>query len=289
MTPARFAPGVVSTGAIELNGVVSPDGREFFFTRREGEIFTMYRSQQVGGVWSEPHPLLLYPGGERAMAVDMCCSADGQRLYFLGRHRSELSPSEPGLDLWVSTREGSEWSTAAVLPAPVTSDAMESYPCVVGDGSLYFSSDRPGSIGRSDLYRSQRRPDGSFEVPINVDEPINSEFGTGDSYVAPDESYVIFSSRRPDGFGEGDLYLSSRQPDGTWGEPVSMGETINTERHEFCPMVTPDGKYFFFSRRRSEPVGSGWAGAVECDVYWIDARFLDWYRSPASAGDASRR
>ena len=53
----------------------------------------------------------------------------------------------------------------------------------------------------------------------------------------------------PPGAGKGDLFVSYRRDEGGWGQPFSLGEGINTDQHEFCPMVTPDGKYLFFSRR----------------------------------------
>jgi len=274
LTPVLFAPGLVNTDAIELNGVVAPGGREFLFTRRIGEVFTLHHSVMEDGEWSVPPPLLLYPGRENAMAVDMACSVDGQRLYWLGRHESELFPGEPGLDLWVSNRIKGDWSTASILPLPITTEAMESYPCVVADGSLYFSSDRPGSLGGADIYRAQRLADGNFAEPVNLGSPINSEHSEGDTYVAPDESYLILTSGRPGGLGSGDLYISFRAADGSWGEPVSLGETINSEYTDFCPMVTPDGEYFFFSRRVVEP-GTGWDGVRECSVYWVSAKVLE--------------
>jgi hypothetical protein len=40
-------------------------------------------------------------------------------------------------------------------------------------------------------------------------------------------------------------------------------------------VVTPDGKYLFFSRRRSDPPGSGWAGVVEGDAYWVAASVIE--------------
>ena len=59
-TPVKFAPGVVNTDAIELNGVFTPDGREFFFTRLIDGVDTIYRSQFENGKWSDPQPLPLY-------------------------------------------------------------------------------------------------------------------------------------------------------------------------------------------------------------------------------------
>ena len=92
--------------------------------------------------------------------------------------------------------------------------------------------------------------------------------------VAPDESYLIVSSGRPGGFGQGDLYISFRDEDGDWRQPVNLGESINSEQVDFCPMVTPDGKYLFFSRRW----GASWDETTRCEVFWVDVRVLDRFR-----------
>ena len=57
LTPEKFAPGVVSTDAIELNGVFTPDGREFFFTRIVDGVDTIHNSVFRDGTWSDPEPL----------------------------------------------------------------------------------------------------------------------------------------------------------------------------------------------------------------------------------------
>ena len=149
--PVLFAPGVVNTDAIELNGVFSPEGREFFFTRIVDGVFTMHRSVLGDNDWSKPRPIHPYAGGERVTAVDMAYSTDGRELYFLGSGSTDLVPGERnGLNLWVSERKGNGWSTARVVPPPVSTEHSESYPCTVSDGSLYFSSRRPGGHGASD-------------------------------------------------------------------------------------------------------------------------------------------
>ncbi len=104
--------------------------------------------------------------------------------------------------------------------------------------------------------------------------PVNSEFGVGDVYVSPDESYTVLSSSRPPSLGGGDLFVSFRRPNGGWSEPAHLGNTINTDQTEFCPMVTPDGKFLFFSRRR----GASWSEATAGDVYWVDAKILEQFR-----------
>jgi hypothetical protein len=203
----------------------------------------------------------------------MSVSPDGNELYFLGNYQPPNATAAPNPDIWRSRRVNGAWATAEKVPAPISTDAGEIYPVIVADGSMYFLSSRPGGIGRTNLYRAQRVADGTFAAPVPVPAPINHQAGIGDTFVSPDEKYMVFGSSRPPSIGAGDLFVSFRQPDGTWGEPAHLGSTVNTEISDFCPFVTPDGRYFFFSRRQ------GTAGnATVGDVYWMDARFLEQFR-----------
>ena len=83
--------------------------------------------------------------------------------------------------------------------------------------------------------------------PENLGPAINSPQGENDVYIAPDESFIVFTSDRPGGQGENDFYLSVWK-DGTWSQPRNLGPTINSAGTECCPSVSPDGKYFFFNR-----------------------------------------
>lgn len=285
LTPELFAPGIVSTpDAVELNGVFSPDFTEFFFTRTTVQpgggdgVSRMHRSV-LGptGRWSKPEPVQVWAGDATSLAVDMTYSLDGHHLYFLGRHPHPRSPENPGSDVWVIERTPSGgWSLASPLPPPVWTEHTESYPAITPDGSLQFSSDRPGSHGKTDLWRAAPRPGGGFDTPINMGPPINSEYGEGDSCAAPDDSYVVFTSRRPGGPGNGDLYVSFREvASGGWSEPALLGHGINTTDTDFCPMITPDGRYLVFSRRISDPKDGGWDRVIAGDVYWISTQAIE--------------
>jgi Tol biopolymer transport system component len=272
-TPVRFAPGIVSTSAIEINGVFRPDFREFMFARRLNSVFTIFHSTLSGNTWSEPEPLSLFPGSAPGVSVDMAYSPDGRELYFLGRYKSGVPPNEAPLDIWVTRLRDGRWTTAEVVPEPVSTEAAsESYPSVVADGGLYFSSNRPGGFGASDIYRAPRRPDGTFGTPVNIGNPPNSPDTDGDTFASPDERYLIITSIRAGGVGQGDLYVSFRTPDGKWGAPINLGPTINTADTEFCPMVTPDGRYLFFSRRYG---GATWETTTDADVFWVDMSVVE--------------
>ena len=267
LTPERFAPGVVSGEGIEINGVFAPDFREFLFARRLGDAFTIFRSSLESGRWSEPQALSLFPGNGRGVAVDMAYSPDGNELYFLGRFKAGVAPMEAPLDIWVSRRVQGKWATAEIVPAPVSTDAAEAYPTMSANRSLYFLSDRPGGLGRMDIYRAPRLPAGRFGQPVNIGAPANSAASEGDTFVSPDEKFLIITSGRDGGFGQADLYVSFRGANGAFGEPINLGSTINTADTEFCPMVTPDGRYLFFSRRYG---GNTWQTTTNADIFWVD-------------------
>jgi len=271
-TPERFAPGIVSTAAIEINAAFRPDFREFFFARQVHGVFTLWRSALSGDTWSVPETVSVFPGGAAGMAVDMAYAPGGRELYFLGRFAPGVAPDEAPLDIWMTRRDGVRWSTAEPVPAPVSTAAVESYPTVVADGSLYFTSDRAGGVGGADIYRAPRLSEGRFGPPVNIGSPPNSRESEGDTFVSPDERYLIFSSWRDEGAGRGDLYVSFRTAGATWGPPVSLGASINTSDHEFCPIVTPDGRYLFFSRTYG---GGSWATTTDADVFWVDIAVIE--------------
>ena len=270
-TPEIFAPGVVSTEkAVELNGVLSPDGRELFFTRLDADgTCVMLRTRLVGGEWSEPEEVHPYASGARGNAVDMTWSADGRTLAFLGWGQGGVG-DDPSYDLWRVQREGDGWSKAELIPPPVSTVHDESYPCFVADGSLYFSSNRPGGLGEYDVWRAQRHPDGSYAEPVNLGASINSEYSDGDTWVSPDESVLVVASRRPGGHGQADLWISTRTEEGGWSELRNLGAPINTPGYEYCPMGSWDGRLFFFSRR----VGATWEVTTGGTVHWVDPSAL---------------
>ena len=108
-----------------------------------------------------------------------------------------------------------------------------------------------------------------FVTPQNLGKAVNTPSREFDAFIAPDESCLVFSSdRRGDGFGKSDLYISFRKGEEKWTQAVNMGPLFNSRESEFTPIVTPDGRYFFFT---STKLG-------QADIYWVDAAVLDRYR-----------
>jgi len=244
MSPVLFAPGVVSTERAQLNAVFSPDGREFYFTQRTPEGSEIMVMRVEGFTWSRPEPAS-FTGGLRD--VDHFMTRDGERMFFCS-----CRPVEQGLeakgdaDIWVVSRNDNGWGSPEHLGDVVNSDGDDYYPTLTDDGTLYFSSRRAGSLGENDVYRSLS-VGGIFDEPENLGPAVNSKFREFDPFVAPDGGYLIFASNRPGGHGSSDLYISFLGSDGSWTPARNMGPGVNSDSPDFTPMLTPDGRYLFFT------------------------------------------
>ena len=245
--PTMFGAGIISTGDMELNAAFVPDGRTLYFTKRtpKYQLWTILVSTLKDGRWSTPR-VAEFSG--QYGDFDPFISPDGSQLFF-SSNRPGPGKTKHDFDIWVVKKTGAGWSAPSNLGADINTETQEYYPSVSNAGTLYFSSNREGGKGGGDLYRS-RLVNGKYSKPENLGDAINSKYFEGDPYIAPDESFLIFVSyNRPDGLGDGDLYISFNR-NGDWTPAKNVGSPVNSSALDFCPNMSPDGKYFFFTSER---------------------------------------
>jgi Tol biopolymer transport system component len=249
--PTIFAEGIVSTGDFESHPAFTPDGKTLYFLRSSPtfNFWTIVATHFENNKWSEPEVI---PISGQYRDADPFITRDGSRFYFISdrpNNDPDRKQEKRSLDIWVMEKTGKTWSAPRNLGSPVNSSGDEWYPTIASDGTLYFGSDRDGGKGRTDIYRA-RFVDGKYLAPENLGESINSQFEEFEPYISPDQSYLIFMAARPDGLGGSDLYISYQQ-NGQWTKAVNLGDKINSKGSEYSPLVSPDGKYFFWSSTRS--------------------------------------
>lgn len=248
--PVVFADGVVSTGDFESHPAFSPDGRTLYFVKSTPSFtdWKIYVSRYAEGRWSAPEAA---PFSGTYRDADPFVTADGKLLYFISDRPVDGKPRED-MDIWVMQRaKDGSWGEPRNLGAPVNSAGSEWLPRVAANGTLYFGSDRPGGLGKTDLYRA-RRAGSKFAAPENLGPAVNSDADEYEPCIAPDESFLVFmAAGRPDDTGGGDLYISYRK-DGAWTPAKNLGPTINRRALDISPYLSPDGKYFLFSSARRE-------------------------------------
>lgn len=86
-------------------------------------------------------------------------------------------------------------------------------------------------------------------------EPINSKYWEGKITISPDGTTLWFASDRPGGIGGKDIYKSTKNLEGNWGEPVNLGLPINTIYDEDTPFIHPSGNLFYFSSKGHNTMG----------------------------------
>jgi Tol biopolymer transport system component len=130
-------------------------------------------------------------------------------------------------------------------------NADEHYVTATRSGSLIIAAVRPDSRNLGDMYEVPFAA-GAYGEPRNLGPAVNApETHETTPWVSPDGSYIIFASRgRADSQGDMDLYVTKRDASGAWGAPINLGPTINSAAVDYCPLVSPDGKYLYFSSTR---------------------------------------
>ena len=256
----KLAPGIISTDEHqELNAVFSPDGAEFYFCRAIDGVYRLFRMRKApSGSWNNPERIHLKKM-DKYEIVDPWITPDNTQMLYIS-NAPVKGFREGSVNIWVMEREGDGWGIPTVLPRPVNSDGNEIYPLPVASGNLYFNSTRINRGNDRDIYVSELK-DGTYQTPANIGPPVSSPDREGDVFVAPDESYLIVTSTKADGYGRSDLYISYRQPDNSWGKLKNLGPEVNSPEYDFTPVVSPDGRYLFFTR-----LG---------DIYWIATDSLE--------------
>jgi Tol biopolymer transport system component len=189
-------------------------------------------------------------------------SSDRLELYFFDLYLVRAS-NIGGMDIWMIRRSSvsEPWGEPVNLGSPINTEYDDAKPSLSADGlTLYFSSNRPGGYGAFDIWMSTRATvTDPWGEPVNLGETVNSEFDEIFPCVSKDGLELYFCEWevfRPESYGGGDIYVAKRATtDDPWGEPVNLGEVVNSTEYDSCPYLSPDGRLLFFHGFR--PGGPG--------------------------------
>jgi hypothetical protein len=253
-----FAPGKVSkSDQFEFGAVFSKDMTEFYYGVEINGKAETRMMKFTNGSWSSPITILTH---SVYSYNDPFLTTDNKKLFFISDRPHSGQGPKKDYDIWYIERQAGEWSEPINAGKNINSEKNEYYISFTQNDKMYFSSsigDKEGA-NNFDIYSSEFRA-GAFASPIKLGAGVNSPHYEADVFVSPDESYLVFATNRPGGLGSGDLHVSFRQADGTWTASRSL-DTLNTETDDFCPYVSPDGKYLFYASRG--------------DVYWVSSEVI---------------
>ncbi|MBI3233921.1 MAG: PD40 domain-containing protein, partial [Bacteroidetes bacterium] len=179
---------------------------------------------------------------------------DGLRLYFVSNRPTDPKATEAkDFDIWFIERKDihSRWSDPINIGEPVNTEGNEFYPSVSKFNTLYFTNDGIKSTGKDDIFVS-KLVNGKYEDPLPVADSVNSTGYEFNSFIAPDESFLLYTCyNKKGGYGSGDLYISYNKGNGQWTAPANLGLEINSSLMDYCPFVNLNSGILYFTSKRS--------------------------------------
>jgi hypothetical protein len=248
--PKKYATSIISIkDRFQESLTMSPDGNEQLFTQTLGTDWMQERILRVKRI-GDKNILLdtLHFGIDFMGFAEPMISNDNKKLFFLGDQ-----------SCWYSNRTiTGGWSNPIKIDSIFSREEYWFLRILKNDidDSTFIDYTKDRSIFTSSRYISFK----------NAVDP------GCDPYVSSNGDYMIFSSFKKGGFGQGDLCVCFNDGRGNWSKAYNLDSAINTEYFEYGPFISPDEKYLFFSRREK------WENAAFSDIYWVSLKVIDKYR-----------
>lgn len=179
---------------------------------------------------------------------------DGSTMYFT---RNNYNKGKKGKDsnkavllkLYKSVKNGTDWSDATELS--INSNQYSTAHCTLSqdERTLYFASDMPGTIGQSDIWKSEINSDGSFGKPINLGKTINTEGRETFPYIS-EENKLYFATDGHQGLGGLDIFATKLDDKNNLSEPKNIGEPINSKNDDFAFLLDAKNNSGYFTSNR---------------------------------------
>lgn len=248
---SEYHPSITADGEFLIYTLLAPGDYNSCRTQ-DGNEEEFLVSRKVNGEWTErtnPGPPLNSDCNEGAANL----SPDGHYIFFAAKTREGGYAS---MDLYFSERTGNTWRQPVPLGPPVNTDSFESQPSFSSDGkTLYFTSNRPGGMGGMDIWVTTRNDDGSWNMPINMGDKINTSGDEISPFIHPDNQTLYFCSNGRMGMGGFDFYFSRKNTTGKFETPENVGYPVNTPYDERSLVISADGKTGYFASTNIEGYG----------------------------------
>jgi outer membrane protein OmpA-like peptidoglycan-associated protein/tetratricopeptide (TPR) repeat protein len=242
--------------------MLSPDNRYLFFTRKSEvndrnsafgpkikEQLTQASQMKLdsfsrGIPMPQPFNQGEYQGGN-------CMSVDNKMMFVTVVQMENIQGRGfANADIYFSEMKEGRWTDLKSIGDNINGrTTWEGQPSISADNkTLYFASARgENNFGGMDIYKVDRKPDGSWSNPINLGENINTSGNDKSPFVHSDSYTLYFASDGHVGVGGFDIFYAKIDKEGNFLKPTNIGYPINTENDEHGFIVSSDGKYGYFS------------------------------------------
>jgi|APTNR8051073442_1049403.scaffolds.fasta_scaffold06191_4 outer membrane protein OmpA-like peptidoglycan-associated protein len=209
---------------------------------------------------------------------------DGKTIFFTRDDHPEHFGSSNNQDIWFSELKNGKWGKPQIMPKPINNSGSNSLITITPDyNTVYLSNlyDKNGEPDGSGMSISRRNSMG-WEVPTKVDIDNFHNSNQYVSYFMSQDKKILFTGIETETSRGGmDLYISKLENDGSYTEPVNLGDNINTFADDFNPFLAADNTTLYY-------ISAGLPGYGREDV-WVTKRLDDtWmnWSKPKNLGPA---
>jgi Tol biopolymer transport system component len=276
--PQLFAPDVISGPANDGAPSFTRDGATLFYEQSNGVWSTIVMSTRVKGAWTRP---VLAPFADQYPSQQPAVSPDGRYVIFEStRPEPALGAGKKSAHLYRVDRIARGWGQPVELPHGVNIARRVFKPSIAANGDLYFMADVGGGSGAPAwrLYVS-RRANGTYGQATQL-AFSDGTYSDVDPYIAPDQHYLIFSSKNRPPFDDDHehLFIAWRTAAG-WSTPAAIRYAGDGGADDGEANVGPDGRTLYFTSGRTTAPKQGRTRAqVVADL----ARMQGWDNSNAN-------
>lgn len=217
------------------------------------DIYTAVYDEKTGRI-SEPEALTSI--NTKWHDGPVAVTADGKTMYFASEsfvngefEKEKAAKHRTGLIyLFRATKENGEWGN--ITPVPFNGNTWSTgNPAISKDGkTLYFTSNRKGSLGNTDIWKVTVKGNNTYSEPENLGKKVNTEGKETFPYITDDDK-LYFSSDGHKGFGGLDIFMIDLAND---GETVNIGAPVNSQYDDFSFSFNQVKNIGFFSSNRKE-------------------------------------
>lgn len=216
----------------------------------------IFYSELIDGKW-QPSKNMRGPLNTNYHNSSVAISPDGNEMI--------LYHDSNGGDLFISTKgKNFEWSQPKPM-AGLNSEYLENSASLTTDNQkVFFTSNRPGGYGGTDIYSAELEKSGRWTNVRNLGPLINTEMDEDGVFISANGKHLYFSSNGHAGMGDMDIYRSVLDTiTGQWREPLNMGYPINSPENDIYFVLNASETDAYISSVRIENIG-------EQDIYKVN-------------------
>ncbi len=246
-------------GPVAFGGgmVFSSDRKQGFKLLKEKSGWTgrdyldlYFSKKQTDGAYGEPEKFSAKLSEVNKNTGNASFTADGSEVFFTRNDNVVNKQKTYNLQIYSAQTSGEErWKNVEKLPF-CSPNFNFMHPAVSPDGQwLFFTTNKSGGQGGTDIWVSRRKNDGGWDNPENLGPAINTAVNEGFPFM-DGQGRLYFCSKGHPGFGGFDIFFTEKDENGLWKSPVNLGKPLNSPLDDISIFISPDQKEGMFTSSR---------------------------------------